>query len=147
MYFWINRWASLTRMHKKSRSLQLFWFANSASHYTTKYLQTISKNPEASAWNKLSGFIIIFVPDITQQRYGRECQTFFHVFLSGHTTESQHSQLQKENDWAKEKSIGVCVWHFQDKENPLMAWTYFILIGIGCITEIWHPIMWIPDGS
>lgn len=98
-------------MHKMSRSLQSFCFANSTSHCTTKYLQTISKNPEASAGNKLSKWIYY---NIHTRRNSTEVWMWMsdvlsYVFLSGQTTECQHSQVQKENDWAKEKSIGVCV--------------------------------------
>lgn len=99
---------------KMSWSLQSFYFANSTFHCTTKYLQTISMNPEASAGNKLSKWIS---PDITQQRCGRECQTY--VFLTGQTT-SASAPAGIEREWLRRETFKG-VWHIQNYENLLMA--------------------------
>ncbi len=109
MYFWINRWASLTRMPKKSRYLQSFWFANSASHCTTKYLQTISKNPEASAWNKLSKWIYY---NIRTRHNSTEVWTWMSDVLSRLSVRSHYREsalAATEREWLSKIEIYRCV--------------------------------------
>lgn len=104
---------SLTQMHKMPWSLQSFYFANSTFHCSTKYLQTISMNPEASAGNKLSRWIS---PDITQQRCGLECQTVFqYVFLSAQATRAS-ALAGTEREWLSKRET------FRSPKTRITSW-------------------------